>query len=281
MDLEKDYYAILHIRFDADQAVVAAAFKALAKKSHPDVSPDESAANSTMSDLNEAYGILSDPMKRADYDLSRSVNETGMGFFDGDQKYGEPSSQFSEDWKIALKFAPQIEESRKALAKLSSWLAIAYQIELLATKEFSNSDELMSSFESLFLASHFGRNERLQSWGKKLLLSGKEAAAMNLSEGVRVMGDEAALDPIKFLRSFVESEELELPIELFEPDEIQTILESRGFKVWFNKKYSKYTIRPPTSAYAEGNIPTLVDVNLSEFALRAAELLDELEKTKD
>ena len=66
----KDYYHILQVDSAAEQEVIEAAYKRLAIKYHPDKnsSPD---AKQRMQELNEAYGILRDPVTRAKYDGER------------------------------------------------------------------------------------------------------------------------------------------------------------------------------------------------------------------
>ena len=65
----KDYYKILQVAPDASTEVIQMAYKALAKKYHPDLNPgQEEAAQEEMKDVNEAYEILSDKDKRWQYD---------------------------------------------------------------------------------------------------------------------------------------------------------------------------------------------------------------------
>src|SRR5437588_4395003 len=65
-----DLYHILDLAPDAEPEVVDAAYRALARKYHPDVnrSPD---AQRRMQALNDAYAVLRDPARRAAYDTSR------------------------------------------------------------------------------------------------------------------------------------------------------------------------------------------------------------------
>lgn len=65
----KDYYKILQVAPDASPEVIQMAYKALAKKYHPDLNPgQEEAAQEKMKDVNEAYETLSDKDKRWQYD---------------------------------------------------------------------------------------------------------------------------------------------------------------------------------------------------------------------
>lgn len=64
----RDYYEVLQIQPSADPEVVAAAFRALARKHHP----DRGGATGRMAELNEAWAVLRDPERRAGYDRSRA-----------------------------------------------------------------------------------------------------------------------------------------------------------------------------------------------------------------
>ena len=66
--MEKNYYKILQVDPSADQEVIAAAYKRLSIKYHPDTNRS-SDANRRMQDINEAYQVLKDPTSRARYDL--------------------------------------------------------------------------------------------------------------------------------------------------------------------------------------------------------------------
>lgn len=63
----KDYYKILEISYDADIAAIKVAYRKQALKWHPDKHPNMD-VKSIMQDINEAYAILKDPLKRARYD---------------------------------------------------------------------------------------------------------------------------------------------------------------------------------------------------------------------
>ena len=65
----KDYYEILQVSPDAEQEVVEAAYRRLARKYHPDVNRGPAAAD-RMRELNEAYEVLGQPARRAEYDAA-------------------------------------------------------------------------------------------------------------------------------------------------------------------------------------------------------------------
>ena len=67
MATKRDYYEVLGVSKDADDATIKKAFKRLAIKYHPDRNHEEG-AEKRFQEINEAYQVLSDPQKRAAYD---------------------------------------------------------------------------------------------------------------------------------------------------------------------------------------------------------------------
>lgn len=63
-----NYYELLGVVKDADQAAIKAAFRKKAKKYHPDINPGNVQAEKIFKELNEAYSVLSDETKRKKYD---------------------------------------------------------------------------------------------------------------------------------------------------------------------------------------------------------------------
>jgi curved DNA-binding protein CbpA len=71
MKSERDYYEILGIAPSASTKEIGEAYRKLAFQYHPDRHNDSEEAHKKMQELNEAYAILSDPIKRREYDLPR------------------------------------------------------------------------------------------------------------------------------------------------------------------------------------------------------------------
>ena len=66
---KKDYYEILGVPKDASDAEIKKAFRKLAIKYHPDKNRDDpKAAEEKFKEVNEAYSVLSNKQKRAQYD---------------------------------------------------------------------------------------------------------------------------------------------------------------------------------------------------------------------
>ena len=77
---KRDYYEVLGVDKSADEATLKKAYRALAKKYHPDVNPGDKEAEAKFKEATEAYGILSDPEKRRQYDqFGHAAFEQGGG----------------------------------------------------------------------------------------------------------------------------------------------------------------------------------------------------------
>ena len=63
-----DYYKVLGLNKSATTAEIKKAYRKLARKHHPDVNPNDKAAEHKFKEINEANEVLSDPEKRKKYD---------------------------------------------------------------------------------------------------------------------------------------------------------------------------------------------------------------------
>ena len=83
----RDYYEILGVKRDASADELKKAFRQLARKYHPDLNKGSKEAEEKFKEINEAYQVLSDPQKKAQYDQGGHI-EFGPGDTSG---YRPPS----------------------------------------------------------------------------------------------------------------------------------------------------------------------------------------------
>lgn len=67
---KKTLYDVLQVSRNADPETIKAAYKSLVQRYHPDKNPDSPDAESNIKEINRAHEILSDPVKRAEYDAT-------------------------------------------------------------------------------------------------------------------------------------------------------------------------------------------------------------------
>ncbi len=75
---EKDYYKILGVSKDADPAAIKKAYRQLAKNLHPDANQGDKAIEEKFKEVSEAYDVLSDTKRRAEYDDARRMGAAGF-----------------------------------------------------------------------------------------------------------------------------------------------------------------------------------------------------------
>lgn len=80
-ETKRDYYEVLGVSRDADEATLKKAYRQVAKKYHPDMNPGDAEAEKKFKEASEAYAILSDPEKRRQYDqFGHAAFEGGFDF---------------------------------------------------------------------------------------------------------------------------------------------------------------------------------------------------------
>ncbi len=87
---KRDYYEVLGLSKGASDDDIKKAYRRIAKECHPDLHPDDKAAEARFKEANEAYAILSDPDKKSKYDQ--------FGFAGVDPNYGGGADGFTGDF---------------------------------------------------------------------------------------------------------------------------------------------------------------------------------------
>lgn len=87
MASKRDYYEVLGVNRNATQEEIKRAFRRLARQHHPDVNPNDAEAEARFKEIAEAYEVLRDPDRRAQYDY---FGRTAPG--------GAPAGDFWEEF---------------------------------------------------------------------------------------------------------------------------------------------------------------------------------------
>ncbi|MEI7641381.1 MAG: DnaJ C-terminal domain-containing protein [bacterium] len=88
----KDYYSILGVGKQATEDQMKSAYRKLAKQYHPDLNPGNKQAEEKFKEINEAYEVLSDKKKRAQYEQVKEAQSRGYDFSNARQGTGQRQS---------------------------------------------------------------------------------------------------------------------------------------------------------------------------------------------
>ena len=100
----RDYYDILEVSENASSSEIKRAYRRLARKYHPD-SGDPSASESIFQEVTEAYTVLSDKEKRAEYDEEREPKEKSF------DSRGSTEPKVNSQQKSSPKHKSNLDES--------------------------------------------------------------------------------------------------------------------------------------------------------------------------
>ena len=116
----KNYYSILGVTPDSDDAEIKAAYRSLARKYHPDINPEGA---QKFKDITEAYDTLSDHVKRLKYDTINGFFKTEKTYTTSNkanQEYSKPKTEQPEEKsekKETKKTKPKTEEKKESFSK--------------------------------------------------------------------------------------------------------------------------------------------------------------------
>ena len=132
----KDFYDVLGVSRSASVEDIKRAYRALARKHHPDVAENKAEAEHRFKEINEAYEVLSDPNKRAQYDRYGTVGNGAAGGF-GDFGPGFSAGGFGDIFDIFFgdrMGAQQTQQRRGGPARGSD---LRYDLEITLEEAFS------------------------------------------------------------------------------------------------------------------------------------------------
>ena len=187
--MSKDHYRVLGVLDDAEDIVIKAAYKALAQRYHPDKWAGDSAeANRRMVEINEAYGVLSDPVKRKEYDSQRE-----KGTYQAEPEADDLNASVEADWNKVIEYFPDLVDMATGLAALSPSLVYSYKVILLDAKNFNDRQALADRLEDHYFEKYFGSNTDIRRFAKRLITVGNRSAAKELNEAINLLGSQ--VDP--------------------------------------------------------------------------------------
>ncbi len=132
-----------------DDVALAAVYRALLKKYHPDVfSGSKAEAEGRTKEIIEAYEVLGNADKRRAYDDARTNN--GFGSY-RQEETTSASNDVTADWELVKKHHPETEALHTHLSKLSRSLAFTFQATVLEEQLGSNAHAFATKLENEFL----------------------------------------------------------------------------------------------------------------------------------
>ena len=108
LNKDKDYYKILGINSSADKKEIKSAYRSLARKYHPDTNQGNKLSEEKFKEIGEAYSILSDDARRAQYDLLKGVSQKKPNT--SEQAKKQASEAYTEQKKSNAKSKSEAEK---------------------------------------------------------------------------------------------------------------------------------------------------------------------------
>ena len=134
-----EHYKTLGLISSAEQAVIKAAYKGLVSIYHPDKNNDKP-DDKKIKDINKAYAVLSNPVKKKEYDIEIENNNASISAFSINSPfYIDP---LEKEWAVAVDFYPEIKRLYNKLAKISWSLSFVYNVQLIEIKYCKKSKKI-------------------------------------------------------------------------------------------------------------------------------------------
>jgi len=179
-----NYYTTLQINVCADIVVIKAAYRALMKKYHPDLSNKSTPeTEQIIQEINAAYEILSDDVKRKQYDSTLNQSEkTAYTNTDFDL------NDYTEDWNIVIQYYPELKDIDAQLSKISTTLSFEFRAKLLDNKRFDSASDIADGIKLSWLTRYFGEDPQLRCRAEKLIEIGRRDIAKSLNKAIGCLG---------------------------------------------------------------------------------------------
>lgn len=197
-----DPYATLGVTREAETAVIASAYRALAKLYHPDrYSGDREFATRRLKEINAAYEILSNEEKRKAYDAENTKQYSkGAGYQSSSEGEDEKVlNAIEEEWDYATKFHPELVQLRAELRQIDQSLANAFVAYLVLSKSYSDAPSAFGMFKDEYLLKKFGNQKKVRELAYTAIKSGNRSFALDLNKALMRLGQSSIEEVLKHL----------------------------------------------------------------------------------
>ncbi|MHC4176112.1 MAG: J domain-containing protein [Planctomycetota bacterium] len=127
--MAKDYYSILGVGRDASKAEIQEAYRALARRCHPDVNPDDPEAGKRFAEIEDAYEMLCEPQRRRPKGAYHTALSAFLTVHSMRRPYPQPEPMAD------CEFAPAL-----VIMATVIWLALVCACVLMVTASGSSAD---------------------------------------------------------------------------------------------------------------------------------------------
>lgn len=150
----KDYYKILGVSYNSTEGTIKSSYRELALRYHPDRNRDER-AHEIFTEINEAYQVLSDATKKADYDYNYRKYILHEGTYTeekpeptGNQPYNFNKENFESEEEFSENTYNLIKRTAYAALVLSAFLLIDFYLPHKESREHLYSSNLPQQYET-------------------------------------------------------------------------------------------------------------------------------------
>ena len=143
-----------------------------------------------MADINEAYGVLSDPVKRKEYDSATDSKSYKTEADDTESPDDDLDLSLAADWAEVCNYFSDLIEISSDLRKNSRSLEYSYKVILLETKKFKERHLLAQNIKAHFMEKYFGTDTIIVKYATMLITNGHRDAAKDLNKAVRLLGSD-------------------------------------------------------------------------------------------
>jgi molecular chaperone DnaJ len=151
MTATRDYYEVLGVSRDADDATIKKAFRRLARELHPDVNTHDPQAEEKFKEAAEAYEVLSDPERRATYDRYGHEGLRSGGYAPNFESFGSVSDLFEAFFGGSSPFGDIFGTGTRGGAVQGGDVAVTAEIDLA---EAAHGTSVQVSYEAVTLCEH-------------------------------------------------------------------------------------------------------------------------------